>query len=488
MLPFFFRHYDPLVERYVIYDNGSTDGSLALLKENRKVSLRHFEVTGDSFVEEERRLSDVIWEESRGSADWVIVLDIDEHLFHPDLAGYLRQCSESGITALRGIGYEMVADHFPTPERALVESVTLGARSAGHDKLCIFNPDAVTHTHFRPGRHVAFPEGRITWPEQPEMLLLHYKQLGVEYAIQRSAELRQGLREGDLAQHWGVQYSWSPAEIAARWARLRAEAAPVPGLGSLEHIAPAFYDEEHVVAKSGLMDTQWYLTTYPDIAAADANALSHFCIHGWKERRKPNFYFDPGWYLENNPNVRADGQNPLIHYIVSGESNGAWPSPYFDPSWYRQCHGLEASLSPLQQYLSQRHTGLVSPLSTFDVDDYVRAFPEREPGFQDPFEESLWRNNQPPPRPQLRGELPLFRDIVSMLGSDPRDRSGTTTVHARLLLDILKSFLQVVAVDEARYCQAYPDVAAAIAAGNIASARTHFIECGYFEGRSPVPQ
>ena len=44
MLPFFFRHYDPLVERYVIYDNGSTDESLALLKENRKVSLRHFEI------------------------------------------------------------------------------------------------------------------------------------------------------------------------------------------------------------------------------------------------------------------------------------------------------------------------------------------------------------------------------------------------------------------------------------------------------------
>ena len=28
MLAFFFRHYDPWVDRYVIYDDGSTDGSL----------------------------------------------------------------------------------------------------------------------------------------------------------------------------------------------------------------------------------------------------------------------------------------------------------------------------------------------------------------------------------------------------------------------------------------------------------------------------
>lgn len=488
MLPFFFRHYDALVEHYFIYDNGSTDGSLALLEAHDRVSVRHFEVSGDSFVEEERKLSDVIWQESRGTADWVIVLDIDEFVFHPDLEGYLRQCTESGITALRGIGYEMVTDHFPQPEPPLIESVTLGARSAGHDKLCIFNPDSVTHTHFRPGRHLADPEGQITWPEQPEMLLLHYKQLGVEYAIQRSGELRQGLRAGDLAQNWGIQYSWSPAEIAARWAKLRADAAPVPGLGSLQHIAPDCYDEEHVVAQSGLLDTPWYLSTYPDIAAAEANALSHFCIHGWKEGRKPNFYFDPSWYMEAHPGVRRSGQNPLIHYIVSGEAAGVAPSPLFDPVWYRRHHGLEQGASPLQHYLAHRHTGLVSPLPSFDVANFLQAFAEREPRFQDPFEEFCWRQSLPPVAEESTApHLPAFSEIVSLLGTDPREADGTALVQPTVILDIVKSFLQVIAVDEERYCHAYPDVAAAIHAGTVDSARTHFIECGYFEGRNPSP-
>ena len=200
MLPFFFRHYDPLVEHYFIYDNGSTDGSLALLEAHDKVSLRHFEVSGDSFVEEEQRLSDSIWHQSIGAADWVFIVDIDEQIYHPDLLRYLARCSEQEVSAIRGIGYEMVADAFPTEPLQLSQLVTQGTRSAGHDKLCVFNPDLITHTGFGPGRHKASPQGKVVWPQRAEMLLLHFKQLGVDYPIARSAELLPGLRSRDIQQ------------------------------------------------------------------------------------------------------------------------------------------------------------------------------------------------------------------------------------------------------------------------------------------------
>jgi hypothetical protein len=487
MLPFFFRHYDTVVDRYFIYDNGSKDPSLDLLQAHPKVRVHHFDVTGDSFVEEESRLSEVIWKDSRGRADWVILLDIDEHIFHPDLAGYLRSCTARNITALHGIGYEMVADHFPTGEEALVKCVTLGARSPAHDKLCIFNPDALTKTRFGPGRHKAAPEGRVNWPEQPELLLLHYKQLGVEYAIRRSAELRTGLRAGDISQGWGQQYTWSPAEIAAKWSKLRGDAGPVPGVGTLSHIAPPFYDEERIVWKSGLVDAQWYMSAYPDIHASQMNPVSHFCILGWKQRRRPNYYFDTGWYLENHPEVRASGQNPLIHYIVSGERHGNPPSLRFDPEWYRTRYGLPIDASPLAHYLLQRQTGLVSPLPDFDAVAYLRDHPQREDGFQDPFEESCWRDTQSSPEPRTDPKPPPYRDVVSTLGTDPRARPDTMTVRPEVLLSMLKKFLRVVVVDEEGYRQAYPDVAAAIESGTIMSAREHFIETGYFEGRNPSP-
>src|SRR5579863_5294939 len=157
LLPYFFRHYDVIVDRYFVFDNGSTDGSLALLQNHGRVEISHFDVAGDSFVEEECRMGDTIW---RGSdADWVIITDIDEHIYHPDLNGYLQQCADRGITAIRSIGYEMVSDSFPKEDQPLYDLVTIGTRSTGLDRLCIFNPKAITATNFAPGRHQATPTG-----------------------------------------------------------------------------------------------------------------------------------------------------------------------------------------------------------------------------------------------------------------------------------------------------------------------------------------
>src|SRR5687767_7107410 len=90
MLGFFFRHYEPLVSRFVIYDNGSTDETVALLRAKPNVEVRPFPKThADSFVLSAKALQDQCWKESRGQADWVIVNAIDEHLHHPGLASYL---------------------------------------------------------------------------------------------------------------------------------------------------------------------------------------------------------------------------------------------------------------------------------------------------------------------------------------------------------------------------------------------------------------
>ncbi len=52
-------------------------------------------------------------------------------------------------------------------------------------------------------------------------------------------------------------------------------------------------------------------------------------------------------------------------------------------------------------------------------------------------------------------------------------------------LDLVKKFLQAVPIDEDWYRTTYPDVAEAIKAGAYRSARQHFVDHGYFEGRRP---
>lgn len=53
------------------------------------------------------------------------------------------------------------------------------------------------------------------------------------------------------------------------------------------------------------------------------------------------------------------------------------------------------------------------------------------------------------------------------------------------LLEIMKLLVAGVAFDEQWYLRRYADVAEAVAAGVFNSGHHHFVEVGYFEGRSP---
>lgn len=384
-LPFFFMHYDKFVDKYIVYDNGSTDDSLKMLEEHGDVEIVHFDVEGDSFVDEERRLGDTMWQGS--DADWVIVTDIDELAYRPDMLGYLESCRQKGVTAIQTIGYEMVSDDFPPLERPLTDSVTLGVRSLGRDRLLIFDPRAITETNYTPGRHEADPKGRVVWPDYPEVLLLHFKQLGPDYPVIRSAELKKGLKSGDIENNWGFHYAWSAAKIRKTWRELRDARLPVPGLGTLSHLEPAqFGEEERVVRQSGLVDEPWYLKKYPDIAEANIDPMLHFCAHGWKEGRQPNFYFDAHWYCGTYPHFSTKGRNPLFDYVTRGEKEDAFPSMHFNTSWYRSKYDLSATESPLRHYLLHKASGKVSPNPGFQASSYCRKHPEIRKAKEDPFE------------------------------------------------------------------------------------------------------
>ncbi len=52
---------------------------------------------------------------------------------------------------------------------------------------------------------------------------------------------------------------------------------------------------------------------------------------------------------------------------------------------------------------------------------------------------------------------------------------------------VLRAVLEAMPLDQALYLERYPDVAAAVDAGQYASPRQHFLEVGYFEGRHAWP-
>jgi hypothetical protein len=226
-LGFFFRHYDPLVSRYVVFDDGSTDGSLDVLRGHPKVEVRRLPRTHpDSFVLSELDLFNHCWKESRGhrgspAADWVIVCSVDEHLVHPDLAGYLSRCSSQGITVIPALGFQMFTDAFPGPDERLSETRTAGVPDEYDCKLAVFSPTAIDEIGYEPGEHVARPVGPVLAPGRTELMLQHYQLLGIDDTLRRFAELASALGAADRANNWGHHYSQTREELVRRWADYR---------------------------------------------------------------------------------------------------------------------------------------------------------------------------------------------------------------------------------------------------------------------------
>lgn len=174
--------------------------------------------TPDSFVLSAKALQDECWKESRGRADWVIVTAVDEHLHHPRLGlrAYLASCKRRSVTAIPALGYQMMTAEFPSPGEHLASARTLGAPYALMSKLRVFDPEAVDETDFGIGGHGAFPRGRLRLPWRDELLLLHYKYLGLGFVRSRSADLLGQLGERDRANHWG---DYSPDVVDGNWER-----------------------------------------------------------------------------------------------------------------------------------------------------------------------------------------------------------------------------------------------------------------------------
>jgi len=73
------------------------------------------------------------------------------------------------------------------------------------------------------------------------------------------------------------------------------------------------------------LDASYYAARYDDIRAAGCDAALHYATTGWRERRRPNAWFDTAYYLDSNRDVAEAQVNPLWHYLVRGQGEGRAP-------------------------------------------------------------------------------------------------------------------------------------------------------------------
>jgi hypothetical protein len=83
--------------------------------------------------------------------------------------------------------------------------------------------------------------------------------------------------------------------------------------------------------------------------------------------------------------------------------------------------------------------------------------------------------------------LPPFDILKSLLTISSVKGELMVSCTYENLVQMLRQVIIGVEVDERWYLERYPDIADAIEQGKVQSARVHFVNDGYFEGRMPFP-
>lgn len=226
MLPHFLQHYEQFVERMFIFDNMSTDGSRELIASHPQCDLRSldFETSEDDITGVKRHA----WKRDR-SPDWILCVDIDELIHHPNWGELLPRCKQAGYSILAPDGWQVLSEDFPEFPDPVFTQESKGVKDVRYSKWVMFDPKKIQEINYNHGCHNANPTGEVVVYRDPALRLLHCRYLSVEWIVERHKLLGSRLNQINLRNGWGVHYLTPEAALRTEFVELQNRSVPIFG-------------------------------------------------------------------------------------------------------------------------------------------------------------------------------------------------------------------------------------------------------------------
>jgi hypothetical protein len=209
ILPFTLDYYIRICDKIYIYDNMSTDNSDEIYKKYDKVTVIKWSSNNEINELNYLNIKSNSYKEYSREADWVIVCDMDEILYHPRLLEKLEYYKNNRITVPRISGHDMVSETFPVYDGELITNkVKIGSEL--YEPFCkniVFNPKL--NVKYGIGGH-SFSAENPVYSNSTELKLLHYKLLGIHYVEEIYKQRAQRLSEFNKENKFGEHYNNVP--------------------------------------------------------------------------------------------------------------------------------------------------------------------------------------------------------------------------------------------------------------------------------------
>lgn len=206
LLPYFFRHYQQFTDDITVYDNQSTDHSVELIQQYGG-RIKTFESNNQIRDDILLTIKNSCWKEKKDTdTDWVFIVDVDEFIYHPNLLAFLETTKKEKVTILVPQGYTMISESLPKGNGQIYEEVDHGISDDSYSKAAIFDPDNIEEMNYSPGCHCINPVGNVVIMSDPELKLLHFTYLSLEWHLAKYRTRAARLSQSNIKRFWGNQY------------------------------------------------------------------------------------------------------------------------------------------------------------------------------------------------------------------------------------------------------------------------------------------
>lgn len=207
-LPYFLSYYS-FVDKIIIFDNFSSDNSIEIMKQFSNVEYCYYntkeKIRDDVYLD----IKNNLWKHYKNQCDWVIIVDIDEIIYHPlGIPNYLLSVP-SDVGILQCNGFEMICPNIlKATGETIFEKCSKGVPLTQLNKCSIINPKKVKEINYLAGCHACNPIVSGKTLKEPSFKLLHYKFVyPLQFLIQRYKLMSLRLSDENKKNSWGFHYN-----------------------------------------------------------------------------------------------------------------------------------------------------------------------------------------------------------------------------------------------------------------------------------------
>ncbi len=222
---FTIKHYKEFCDKVIIFDNYSTDNTREIAEE-MGAEVRLFGEKGQLSDKWYLKVKNHFWKGS--DADWVIICDADEILYHPYLLFNLKSAAGRGETIFNTYGWNVFSH--TVPRESFLE-LTTGFHDKNYSKTVIFNPKEIKEINYGYGCHQSQPRGNVKWSTVTPALF-HYRNIGgVEALVERHKMYRKRLSPLNKELSLGVHYNYPDERRRIEWEEQYQKSVPFSSVG-----------------------------------------------------------------------------------------------------------------------------------------------------------------------------------------------------------------------------------------------------------------